>query len=189
MAGDGERQSWIAQVAVDQQARRAEMGEQRGEVLRQRRLALVRQRGDDADDLRPLRRQRKIDRDLGRAQRLGELRQRMVDRVAQQRVRRSASRLERPEARPSALSATVALTACSSPRKSRPRSSRTSAATRKTRSRYSRSAPRPPPTIAPSSNDSARIVPRCGAEGARGGVAAVITRASVTGKDCCCSAS
>ena len=104
----------------------------------------------------------KSTRDLGGAQGLGEAGERMIDRIPLQRIRRMnsprilASRRFRSWRSPSCRRPA----AC--PENSRPSSSRTCDATRNTRSRYSRSAPRPEPTMAPNTSDSARTRPRLG---------------------------
>ena len=105
---------------------------------------------------------RQIDRDLGRAQRLGEARERMVDRIALQRI----GDMDLPGIPDLAFGALDdrrrfdRLAACRGIR-GRVRRER-AAAMRNTRSRYSRNAPRPAPTIAPITSDSARMRLRLG---------------------------
>ena len=90
-------QAGISQIRVDQQTPGAEMREERGEILRNRRLALFRQHGNDADDLRPAVPERQIDGDLRRAQGLGEAGEGMIDRIPLQGIRRINSlRILRP---------------------------------------------------------------------------------------------
>ena len=81
-------QAGISQIRVDQQTPGAEMRQERGEILRDRRLALFRQHGNDADDLRPAVPERQIHGDLRGAQGLGEAGEGMIDRIPLQGIRR-----------------------------------------------------------------------------------------------------
>ena len=189
MARDGERQAWIAQVAVDQQARAPRWASSEAKFLATVDLPSLGSAEMTPTTFGCCGRQRQIDRDLGRAQRLGEAATadgRSNSAAASWRLRSAWN----GQARPSALSAHRRLDRLQQPekfeaefvahmRRRRGRRGRDIRAARRDRRRPSRRA----------ANDSARIARARGAEGARGGVAAVITRASVTGKDCCCSAS
>ena len=71
------------------------------------------------------------------------------------------------------------------PRHRNPSSSRTSLPVRTDPSRYSRTVPHAPPTIAPISAERTIVMMGFGWLGCSGGAAGVTTRASLNGKDCC----